>query len=143
MAWTSVDDVLNRWAGEAPPTNAVLVAYVIDDVELVVGSEFPDLADRFEDEDNLLDLVKLVVARVAMRVLNNPDAVQQESLDGATIAYKVNADSIWLTPRERGLLSSDGRVAQNAFTINPTPIVESVSDLTGAWVNGPLGSEPW
>lgn len=143
MTWTSVDDVEARWAGSNMPTDVVLVSTVIDDVELVVLTEFPDIETRLEDEDGLLAKLQFVVSRVTIRVLRNPDGIRQEALDGASIAYTVNPDSIWLTPRERAFLGDDGRATQKAFTINPTPIVDEVTDLVGAWVNGPLGTEPW
>jgi hypothetical protein len=141
--WTSVEDVEVRWAGSDAPTNAVLVQAVIDDIELVIASDFPDIEDRLEDEDDLLARIRFVVARVALRVLRNPDGVREEAVGDARVAYVVNPDSIWLSSRERSFLATDSRGTQKAFTINPTPIVDEASDLVGAWVNGPLGSEPF
>lgn len=140
--WASSDDVFDRWPGSNPPTDDILVEQLVQDVEVLIQAEFPDIETRMEDEDQLLRRIRIVVAQVVIRLLRNPDGVREMHVGDAGTSYEANPAYLTLTSSELALLSVDGRALQRAFTIDPTPIVDEVTDLAGAWVNGPLGMEP-
>lgn len=142
MPWTSVDDVLLRWTGADVPTNEILVAVLIDDAELLIDTQYPGIDDRSGDDDKLLNRVRYVVSQMVMRCLRNPDGVRSMTLGDGSITYSSNHDVLKIDPAEHAMLGPAGTSTQRAFTINPTPIVDEVPTLNGAWVNGPLGTEP-
>lgn len=140
--WAFADDVLERWPGSNPPTNDLLVEVLVGDVEVLIQAKFPDIVERLEEEPELRRRLVTVISQVVIRLLRNPDGVRSESADDVSFTYSANPEYLTLTSSELALLSVDGRGLQKAFTINPTPIVDEVTPLAGAWVNGPLGMEP-
>lgn len=72
-SWTAPADVVGSWIGDDPPDDVDLVQRWIDRAERMVRREVPSVPDRLaEDEPDLLDTVRDVVAAMVTRVFRNP-----------------------------------------------------------------------
>jgi hypothetical protein len=146
--WTTVDDVLGRWAGSPPPDDHDLIETIVRDAERVLLELFPDIPDRLYDPDDLPTLLPdrplpepllvQVVAQMTIRHLRNPDAVRQTTeTEGPFSRNRTFAGdrpgSLWPTPEERELLGYPSGVGQSAFTIAPGTGETSWLGGAGVW----------
>ena len=125
MAWTTPQDVLDRWVGDGRPTDEALLEKLIGDAEDHLVFEYPDLPDRVLGGDPPVARVQRVVAAMVTRVLRNPKGVRQQQITtgpfqrGETFAGD-RPGELTLTDEERALLGySPGAPGQKAFTIVP------------------------
>ena len=105
--WATATDVISRWVGETPaPTEAVATTW-IGDAETLIRFEYPDLQTRIDDVTVTLDRVVLVVARMVIRALRNPDNVRQQQTGpfGTTYAGD-NPGGLYLSDDDRKLLGT-------------------------------------
>lgn len=136
MAWASFNDVLDRWVGPGAPTDEDLVQALINDAEAVILSKYPRIQDRISNDLLPLGLVTMVVVRMVMRVLRNPEGLtywqQNTGPFGQGKNYGTGNADIWLSDDEEELLSP--KKADKAFSIDPAPHAVSWSNqilLTG------------
>lgn len=122
MAWITAGEVLARWVGDGAPDPSVVDQWIAD-AETLIRFEYPDLQARIDDATVPLPQVQLVVARVVIRVLRNPDNERVKSVGPLGVTYAGdNPGGLQLTAEDRALLgSSGGGARQKAFTIDTTP----------------------
>jgi hypothetical protein len=133
MAWTSPQDVKDRWLlGEVPVSDSQL-AVLIGDAEDTVGSEFADIQARIDAL--LLPLVRVqkVVARMVIRHVRNPEGIRQVSegtgpFTGSRTYGGDEPGAMYLTDEDRAELSG-AKTGQRAFTIDTTPTASPYSPL--------------
>src|SRR5690606_9012218 len=80
VAWTTPQDVLDRWVGDGRPTDEALIEKLIGDAEDHLVFEYPDLPGRVDDGDPPVARVQRVVAAMVTRVLRNPKGVRQQQI---------------------------------------------------------------
>ena len=121
MAWATPTDVIARWIGENAPTEAVATTWITD-AETLIRFEYPDLQTRIDDGAVTLDRVVLVVTRMVIRALRNPDnaRTQQTGPFGTTYAGD-NPGGLVLTDDDRRVLGAVAGTSGQAFTIDTTP----------------------
>jgi hypothetical protein len=130
----TADDVISRWVGSNPP-DLVAVGAFIEDASTLVRFEFPDIEARIDadlDDGGVpSEQVRLVIVRVVLRALRNPDNVRSRS-DGpfSTTYAGDNPGDLWLTDDERAMLSGQRRTGGRAFTVDPTPAGAGTGWLT-------------
>lgn len=100
---------------------------LLDDAweELLAPNHVPDLEDRMADGRVSNGLVVRVVRSMVLRVLRNPDAIRQWSIDDASFTRDsaVSAGELYVTDDEIKLLTGG---SSKAFTIRSTaPSVRS------------------
>lgn len=143
MTYATPDDVKSRWIGSTPPGSDTLIQTYLDDAEVLILAEFPDLPERVAATPTLQARVRLVEVRMVTRALKNPDSIRQV---GSTTGpfneqYTYGAETLGgltLDEDDRSLLS--GAVAttgQRAFTIDMSPRTADQSPFQRALVNGP------
>lgn len=123
MTWATFEDVTARWVGSGAPTDEALVEALIADAEAVILSEYPAIQDRIDDLRLSEAVVKLVVCRMVMRVLRNPEAlsyVQQTTGPfGQAKNYGSGPSDIWLSSDEMEMLAPKKR--GKAFEVDLAP----------------------
>lgn len=86
MSWASPDDVEARWVGDGFPDDETLIFQLIDDAEQVITFEYPDITDRIvgdsppdplPDDPLPVERVQMVIARMVIRHLRNPENTRQ------------------------------------------------------------------
>jgi hypothetical protein len=128
MAWTTFEDITDRWIGSGMPDDEALVAALILDAETVILSQYPRIQERIDTDTLSIDVVKMVTARMVMRVLRNPENLSywQQTTgpfgQGRTFGKAVD---IWLTADERSLLAPATR--GKAFSFNSAPDMRNPS----------------
>lgn len=126
MAWTDPQDVVDRWAGPgAPDVTDPQVQTFIEDAEDAVLREFPDIEDRITANTLSLRRVKIVVSRMVIRHLRNPENVRtvQDSTGpyGSSTTYAGdNPGSLELTDRDRRDLAPIRANVRKPFTVSMT-----------------------
>jgi len=123
MAWVSAHEVLARWVGEGAPGEATVDQWIAD-AETLIRFEYPDIDVRIADEVLPLDRVQLVVSRVVIRALRNPDNVRVTNIGAAGVTYAGDRPGgLQLTEDDRAMLGeTSGPSRARAFTIDTTPI---------------------
>lgn len=120
MAWTVVADVTSRWVGADAPAAATIQAFITD-AETLVASEYSTLDARIADEDDPVttERVVMVVARMVIRALRNPDNVRstQTGPFGTTFAGD-NPGGLYLSDDDRKLLGDPGGTESGAYSID-------------------------
>lgn len=123
MAWTTPQDVLDRWIGSDAPTNTAQISALIEDAEIVIKSEYPAIQTRIDSGKLSLATVKFVVSRMVSRILRNPEGLsylqQQTGPFGQARNYGNAGVDIWLTDDEEELLAP--RRQDKAFEIDLAP----------------------
>ena len=121
MAWTTFDDVVDRWVGPGAPTDDGLVEALIGDAETIILAEFPRIQERIDDESLSLDVVKLVVIRMVSRLLRNPENLTywQQNSGPFGQGRSFGVKDIWLTPDEKMLLAPGNK--GKAFSMSLAP----------------------
>lgn len=131
MAWTTPQDVKDRYLlGEVPVSDAQL-AVLIGDAEDTIGSEFSDIQARVDAL--LLPLVRVqkVVARMVIRHVRNPEGIRQVSegtgpFTGMRTYGGDEPGTMYLTDEDRAELAG-AKTGQRAFTIDTTPSLSPYS----------------
>lgn len=125
MSWATPDDIIDRWVGPGAPSDEALVQRWIDDAEVIIRNEVPDIDERLADLDIAPDeaTVVFVVAQMVMRALGNPRRVRQEGVGPYNTTYAGdNPGSLWMDDDELAMLRGESaRGRQRAYTINSTP----------------------
>lgn len=124
MAWTTFEDVTDRWVGAGIPTDQALVNALIADAEAVILSEFPRIQARIDDQSLALAVVKMVVVRMVSRVLRNPENLTYWQMNtgpfGQGKNYGTNGNTdIWLSGEEEQMLAPKKR--GKAFEVDLAP----------------------
>lgn len=132
--WATPADVTTRWVGAGAPTNTAQVQAILDDAEQVILAEYPRIQERIDAETLAVETVRLVVVRMATRILRNPDGAtylaQTTGPFGMTRNLGENVD-LFLTPQERALLAPTGR--GRAFEIDLGANAVSPSSTSEVW----------
>lgn len=126
MRWTTVEHVRRRWVGAPPPPADEILARWVSDAEVLVAAASPDIDERIAVDDTLLDRVRLVVSRMVIRSLKNPNSLRSTTQQAGpfSITSTVGGDDpggLWLSDDDRQLLARASRRGPRAFTIDPTP----------------------
>jgi hypothetical protein len=140
MAWTSAQDVLDRWVGENKPTNNDIIDVLISDAEAIILSEFPAIQERLDEATLPINIVKMVVSHMTSRVLRNPENVTylQQNVGSFSQAknYGNEPTGLYLTNDEKKLLSPNIQKGK-AFSINMAPNMLNTDpwawDNLGVW----------
>lgn len=123
MSWVSPQDIVDRWVGQDVPTDEDLVQALINDAETIVLATYPRIQERLDSGVLKLDVIKLVVARMAGRVLRNPENLtywqQNVGPYGQGKNYGSGNTDIWMTDDEKDLLSP--KKSGKAFDTNLAP----------------------
>jgi len=141
MAWTSPQDVKDRWLlGDFPVLDPQL-AVLIGDAEDTVGSEFLDIQARIDAGTLPLTRVKKVVARMVIRHIRNPEGIRQVSettgpFTGSRTYGGAEPGAMYLTDEDRAELSG-AKSGQRAFSIDTIPTTSPYSPFyvppIGGW----------
>ena len=141
MAWTSPQDVKDRWLlGEVPVSDSQL-AVLIGDAEDTVGSEFLDIQARIDAGTLPLTRVKKVVARMVIRHIRNPEGIRQVSettgpFTGSRTYGGAEPGAMYLADEDRAELSG-AKSGQRAFSIDTIPTTSPYSPFyvppIGGW----------
>lgn len=124
MAYTTSQEICERWMGQGDlPADAVIVT-LIDDAEDTILAAVPDLAERLEDGRIPMGRLHKIVSRMIIRHLQNPNGWRQmqETVGPFTRGFTQGGDepgSVYLTRAERRELLG-GREGK-AFQIDTTP----------------------
>lgn len=136
MAWTTFDDIVDRWVGAGVPTDETLVQALIQDAETIILAEYPRIQERIDDESLSLDVVKLVVTRMVTRLLRNPEGLSyvQQTTGPFSQArnYSGAAADVWLSADEKALLAPGGK--GKAFSLNLAPDMQDPAFDSDIWV---------
>jgi len=124
MAYTSPQDVCDRWLGSGEIPDAATLATLIDDAEDTIVASVPDIAERIGDGRVPLERVQKIVARMVIRHARNPEGYRQmqETTGPFTRGYTHSGDEpggSFLSPSERRELL--GSAGGRAFQIDTTP----------------------
>ena len=130
MTWTTPEDITDRWIGEDQPSDTDQLKVLIGDAEATLKAEFPDLPDRVDSGELAQPVVAMVVARMVIRILQNPAGLRQTT--ESVGPFSTNMTFAGDTPGQFSLTDADRRVlgyeptrSQAAFTVHPA--YESVS----------------
>lgn len=125
MAWTTPQDVKDRWLlGDVPVTDQQL-AVLIGDAEDTVGSEFADIQTRIDAATLPVARVQKVVARMVIRHIRNPEGIRQVSettgpFTGSRTYGGAEPGAMYLTDEDRAELAGV-KTGQRAFSIDTIP----------------------
>ena len=124
MAWATEADVLDRWVGDNPPAIELVQTWIAD-AETLVAFEYPDIQTRIDDLTLPLARVKLVVSRMVIRALRNPDNIRQTASGPFSTTYAGDEPGgLQLTDADRKLLGVVSlEEEQAAFTVDTYPAV--------------------
>lgn len=121
--WATPADVTARWVGSGAPTDDDLVQALLNDAEAVVLSKYPAIQDRIDDNRLPLAVVTMVVCRMVIRVLRNPENLsswqQTTGPFSQSRSFGSNRQDIWLSDEETDLLAPN--TAGKAFEIDLAP----------------------
>lgn len=129
-ALASTSDIEDRWRPLTSAELAIAPAW-LDDASAVVRAQFATIDARITAGAPRATDVAGIVARMVMRVLQNPDGLIGRSIDDyqETRDRQAVRDQLYLTDADLTLLSPVGTSA-NAFSIRPA----YVDPTTGTWV---------
>lgn len=141
-------NVRDRWLSTSPLPDDGVIQLWLDDAEVLILSEYPQLANRLTDDTDGTWHARIIYVEVQLvsTALRNPEAVRQASrtagvfTESTTYGTETLAQSMELTPAHRAMLS--GGASKNVG-IDMTAPTQSPPNLLGhAWVNGPDGTAP-
>ena len=134
MAWTTFDDIVDRWIGPGQPTDETLIEALISDAETVVLAEYPRIQERINDESLSINVVKLVVSRVVIRLLRNPESLTywQQNTGPFGQGRSFGTKDIWLSADEKMLLAPGNK--GKAFSLNLAPNMQDPEFDSDIWV---------
>lgn len=128
MSWVSPQDILDRWVGGGAPTDEDLIQALINDAEAVVLAEYPKIQDRVTAGTLSITTIHMVVSRMVMRVLRNPEGLsywqQNTGPFGQGKSYgSGSATDIWLSPEEKAFLApkKKGKAFEIDLGVNAVP----------------------
>lgn len=147
MAYTTPTNIKALWLSSTPPPNDSIIEAWINGAELLIFSEYPHLKDHItaDPAGDWLGRVISVASQMVVGVLQNPEGVRQLSNTAGTFTKSVTygtetiAQSLSLTPQMR-LILQGGR--KKAYGVDMTPAPPPHDLITGARINGPLGTGP-
>ena len=112
MSYATIDDVADRMGRDLDPSEAEIVSARLDDVEAVIRTRVPDIAERVATSPTLGRLLAMVEADAVIRVIRNPRGLTAET-DG-DYGYRITPDAakgrISIEPDEWKLLGVKGDV---------------------------------
>lgn len=141
MAYATVQDVLDRWISSVmPPDNAVIEKYVDDASALLdADRELVNLAERTKNDDVLSHKVRMVVSRMVLRCLTNPDNIRATNETSGpftgSITYATETlGGLYVSDSDRDLLKDAIRPAKVSMA---APLVDGCA-VFGANLETPL-----
>lgn len=121
--WATPADVTARWVGSGAPTDDDLVQALLNDAEAVVLAKYPAIQDRIDDNRLPLAVVTMVVCRMVIRVLRNPENLsswqQTTGPFSQSRSFGSNRQDIWLSDEETDLLAPN--TTGKAFEVDLAP----------------------
>lgn len=127
MSWATPQDIVDRWVGSGAPTDIDLVQALINDAETVILAEYPLIQNRIDSNKLALTTVVMVVSRMAMRVLRNPEGLtywqQQTGPFGQARNFGTGNADLWMSADEIKLLAPKRK--GKAFEVNQAPYATS------------------
>lgn len=134
MSWVSPQDILDRWVGGSAPDDEDLIQALINDAEAVVLAEYPRIQDRITAGTLPLGTVVMVVSRMAMRVLRNPEGLTYWQMSTGPFGQGKNYGSgnadIWMTVDEIKLLAPTRKGKAFEVDLAPYAVINSVTAWT-------------
>jgi hypothetical protein len=76
--YATVHDVADRWHGSLPEDSSLRAATLLDDAHAILGGRVPDLADRLAAGTTTAPMLRIVICRSIIRVLDNPQGYRGE-----------------------------------------------------------------
>jgi len=137
--WATPANVIARWVGDNPPEDTDQIQLLIDDAEAVILSEYPSIQARIDSNKLSESVVTLVVTRMVIRLLRNPENLtywqQQTGPFGQARNFSETKD-IWLTADESNMLAPNRK--GNAYEVNVgvNAISPSANDMI--WIDSVL-----
>lgn len=117
MTIATVDDVQARFNRPLTEEERALAGVLLGDVEAILRGRIRDLDDRVAADPNYRDLVVMVEASAALRVLRNPEGYRQETEGnyGYSLSAAVASGHLFVMDSEWQLLGA----SRGAWTIVP------------------------
>ena len=128
----TVTDIESRWRPLSEGEQTIAQA-LLDDAWAIILSHIPDASDQLGAEPPTLDsaLVRVVVARMVLRVMRNPDGKLSEQIDD----YKFTRDEsraggdLYISDDEMAMLTPAS--ATGAFSIRPSYVPDDLASMQG------------
>lgn len=146
--FAEAEDVKDRWLGTTELPDDDVIEKWLEDAELLITAEYPDIPDRIaQDPTGSLEAkARFVAVQLTIQALRNPDGIRQRAqtagsfTDSVTYGSETINAAMTLTPAHRALLAPGSE--SRAFGIDMTEHKTTPHPLERAWVNGPAGFEP-
>lgn len=120
MAWTTHSDIASRWLSSDDAPSAEKLNAWIRDAETLVSAEFSDIQSRIDAETLSLDTVVMIVSRMVIRAVRNPDRVRSDALGPASFSYELDSADLYLTDEDRRLLTNAPTAVAGLWTLGTT-----------------------
>lgn len=141
MTYAKPSDISDRWLSSTPLPKDETIQKWLDDAEVLIFAEFPELATRLLDDRDGLWASRIVYVenQLVSTALKNPDAVRQSSrtagvfTEANTYGTETLSQAMELTPAHRAMLSGRAKKHSGFDMTGSTP--STVPDLTGAVIN--------
>lgn len=123
--WATAEDVRRRWLSGPLSVDDEQIEFLLEDIEDFLTGEFSDLDERLQDGRLTEVRLKRVIARIAIRVLRNPDGYRQVTsgtgpFTGSATYGGDQPGEIYVTDEDRKDLVGRGKGrAIPAFSIFP------------------------
>lgn len=127
MTYATPEDVTSRWIGPNFPDSDELIQKYLDDAELMIRYEFPDLDTRVNTDAYLASRVRLVEVRMVTRALKNPELVRQVQSttgpfsEGKTYGAETLAGLVFTAEDSAFLSAAEASSKQRATGVDLTP----------------------
>lgn len=131
MAWVDPETVMGYWVGSDAPTDPqTVLPPLIKGAETVIKFHFKDMDARLAAtepaEEELMDRLEFVLARMVIRAVRNPEGARAVQSGAGpfqeTVTYGGDEPgSIWMLDREYDMLLPEGSRSKHsgkAFTID-------------------------
>lgn len=138
MAFATASDVAARWR-PLSVEEAALAGVLIDDAEALIRIRVPLVDARLADGTLPVGVVTAVVARMVLRVLQNPEGYRSETeqIDSYSHSYtrddSLAAGGLYLADDELAALSPTLGSGE-AFTIRPYGVPGYASGVPDSWL---------
>ena len=122
MAFASAGDVAARLGRTLTSAESSQADAILDDVETIIRSRLGSIEDRVSSDALFLDLVILVEAKAARRVMLNPQGIRQHSegvddfQQSDTFDTSISGSDTYLTDDEWALLGA-GSARSGSFSM--------------------------
>lgn len=117
MSIVSPDDVLARWPIGVPPPPGNVIQTWLDDALAIIRATYGACLDDLTPDQEAI--VRMVAARMVVRVLSNPRGVLREQVGDTSVFYSDASPQVMLTPDDAELLDGICGVASGSLVSIP------------------------